>query len=467
MSLYLHNTLTGKKEEFKPITPGVALMYNCGPTVYNYAHIGNLRAYVFADVLRRTLEYSGYKVKQVMNITDVGHLTSDGDEGDDKMVKALKRLGKPMTLPAMREVADIYTEAFKKDLQALNILTPHEMPRASDHIKEDIELIKTLEEKGFAYRISDGLYFDTAKFPDYGKLGNINLTGQQAGARVEIKSEKKNQKDFTLWKLSSNELGWESPWGKGFPGWHIECSAMSRKYLGQPFDIHTGGIDHIPVHHNNEIAQSEAAYGAPLANFWMHNEHLIMADAKMAKSGENFITLQTLQERGIHPLAFRYYLLQTHYRSPLNFSWEALKSAQIGYYGLMRGFAKRKESSDLGDEKRENEILSQIGDSLDDDLNTAYPIGLLWSSFSFLHAFTPPAIKKLDSLLGLDIENQSKILASQTQSVPAEIQALSVERENARKEKNFKLSDEIRRQIEKEGFEVMDTDSGPIVRKKV
>ncbi len=466
MPLKLYNTLSGTKDPFDLPKDHIVTMYNCGPTVYNYAHIGNLRAYVFADILRRTLEYSGYTVKQVMNITDVGHLTSDGDGGDDKMVKALKRLGKPMTLPAMREVADIYTEAFKKDLEALNILAPHEMPRASDHIKEDIELIKTLEEKGFAYRISDGLYFDTAKFPTYGKLGNINLAGQQAGARVEVKSEKKNQKDFTLWKLSSNELGWESPWGRGFPGWHIECSVMSRKYLGQPFDIHTGGVDHIPVHHNNEIAQSESAYGVPLANFWMHNEHLIIADGKMAKSGENFITLQTLQGRGIHPLAFRYYLLQTHYRSPLNFSWEALEASQNAYYRLLQSFSLFSSEASEGSSL----IRSRCSEAIDDDLNTSVAFGYIWAEVKQPGVSTADkraTILDLDKVFGLDIENQSKILASQTESVPPEMKALATEREEARKAKNFTLSDEIRKQIEKEGFEVMDTDSGPLIRKKL
>ncbi len=467
MSLFLYNTLTGKKEEFKPTTQGVALMYNCGPTVYNYAHIGNLRAYVFADVLRRTLEHNGYKVKQVMNITDVGQLTSDGDEGDDKMVKALKRLGKPMTLPAMREVADIYTEAFKKDLQALNILTPHEMPRASDHIKEDIELIKTLEEKGFAYRISDGLYFDTSKFPAYGKLGNINLTGQQAGARVEVKSEKKNPKDFTLWKLSSNELGWESPWGIGFPGWHIECSAMSRKYLGQPFDIHTGGIDHIPVHHNNEIAQSESAYGVPLANFWMHNEFVNMGETKMAKSGDNFITLQTLTDNGISPLAYRFFLLEASYRTPLRFSEELVRQVQDRkLYTLYKTLSEFPLGGVINDAYH-----SQFLEALGDDLNTAKALSLVYAILGDIEHLSPEdkraTILDFDKVFGLDMENQAKLLKSQTESIPPEIQALAIEREEARKEKNFKLSDEIRAQVEKEGYEVMDTDSGPLIRKKI
>jgi len=285
MSVFLYNTLTGKKEEFKPLKTGEATVYTCGPTVYNYAHIGNLRAYVFADVLRRTLEYAGYKVKQVMNITDVGHLTSDADDGDDKMIKALKREGKPFTFEAMQEIARKYETAFKEDLRALNIEIPRDVPRASEHITEDIELARILLEKDVAYRTSDGIYFDISKYPEYGTRGGFKLGELKEGARVAVNAEKKNPRDFSLWKFSTTDLGWDfPPYGKGFPGWHIECSAMSRKYLGQPFDIHTGGIDHIPTHHQNEIAQSEAAYGLPLANYWMHNEHLNMGEAKMAKS---------------------------------------------------------------------------------------------------------------------------------------------------------------------------------------
>lgn len=463
MPLKLYNTLSGTKETFDLPKDHIVTMYNCGPTVYNYAHIGNLRAYVFTDILRRTLEYNGYTVKQVMNLTDVGHLTSDADDGDDKMVKALKRLEKPMTLEAMREVADIYAEAFKMDLQALSILTPHEMPRASDHIQDDIELVRMLEERGFAYRIRDGLYFDTSKFPAYGRLGNVNLEGQQAGARVEVKSDKKNQRDFTLWKLSSNELGWESPWGKGFPGWHIECSAMSRKYLGQPFDIHTGGIDHIPVHHNNEIAQSQAAYDTPLANIWMHNEHLIIAEGKMAKSGENFVTLQTLQEKGIHPLAFRYYLLQTHYRSPLNFSWEALQASQKAYFRLLYRFSKLAKKEIEGVSQSREAVLQIIND----DLDTPALLSQMLTGFQTLtESWGPSTALDYDKILGLDIENQSRKLAKEMETAPEEVKALITKREEARAEKNFKLSDELRDQIEKEGYEIMDTDSGPVARKK-
>lgn len=470
--LTFYNTLTGKKEEFKPIDPKEVRMYTCGPTVYNYAHIGNLRAYVFADVLRRTLEYTGYKVKQVMNITDVGQLTSDADEGDDKMIKGLKREGLSITLDGLKQLAEKYTSLFIDDLKALNIELPHEMPRASKHIKEDIELVQKLKAKGVAYKTSDGIYFDVAKFPEYGTRGGFKLGELKEGARVEVNKEKHTPRDFALWKFSTTEIGWESPWGRGFPGWHIECSAMVERYLGKPFnthtiDIHTGGIDHIPTHHQNEIAQSKTAYGDDLAKFWMHNEFVNMGEAKMAKSGENFITLQTLRDRGVHPLAYRYYLMQAHYRSPIAFSSEALQSAQIGYQGLITGFISKEDSAGSSDVKREQDILSQIKESLNDDLNAAYPIGLLWSSYSFLHTFTSETLKEIDALLGLELENQSKKLADEMSAVPEDIKKLASARDDARRQKDFKKSDELREQIQKEGFEVMDTDSGPIIRKKL
>lgn len=467
--LRLFNTLTGTKEEFKPLDhdkKGVRL-YTCGPTVYNYAHIGNLRAYVFADVLRRTLEYNGYTVRHVMNITDIGQLTSDADLGEDKMVKALRREGKPLTVEAMREIARKYETAFNEDLRALNIEPPHVMPRASEHIAEDIELVEILLEKGVAYKTSDGIYFDISKFPEYGTRGGFKLGDLREGARVAINTEKKNQRDFALWKFASGDFpAFESPWGTGYPGWHIECSAMSRKYLGQPFDIHTGGIDHIPVHHQNEIAQSEAAYDTPLACFWMHNEFVNMSEAKMAKSGEDFITLQTLKDKDIHPLAYRYYLLQTHYRSPLNFSWEALLSAQIGYRGLLMQFARKEQMDGSNDDtQKTDEIVFQITDSLNDDLNTSYPIGLLWASISNLQVITPRFVKELDLILGLDIENQSRKLADEKNTVPDSIKLLAAAREDARRRKDFKKADELRSEIHKEGFEMHDTDSGPVIRK--
>lgn len=459
--LHLYNTLTGKKEDFAPLSPPSVGLYTCGPTVYNYAHIGNLRAYVFADTLRRTLEYSGYEVKHVMNITDIGHLTSDADDGDDKMVKALKREGLPMTLEGLKQVADKYTNLFIEDMKALNIESPHEMPRASEHIKEDIEIIQKLEAKGIAYKTSDGVYFDVSKFPSYGTRGGFKLGELREGARVAVNTEKKNPRDFSLWKFASGDFpAFQSPFGPGYPGWHIECSALSRKYLGQPFDIHTGGIDHIPTHHQNEIAQSEAAYDSPLAQRWMHSEFINIGEAKMAKSGGNFITLQTLKDRGIHPLAYRYFLLTAHYRSPVNFSFEALEAAQTAYCKLLMSFSVLEVSS------ASSVIPAEAGiqESLSDDLNTSAVIAGVWR---LLKEKNYRSIVDADRILGLDIENQSKKLAEEMNAVPEDIKKLASTREDARRQKDFKKSDELRDQIQKEGFEVMDTDSGPLLRKKL
>ncbi|MSU56042.1 MAG: cysteine--tRNA ligase [Candidatus Taylorbacteria bacterium] len=467
MSLQLYNTLTGKKEEFRPIKDGEVGLYTCGPTVYNYAHIGNLRSYVFADVLKRTLRYNGYKVKHVLNITDVGHLTSDDDNGDDKMIKALKREGKPFTFVAMQEIARKYETAFTEDLQALNIELPDVMPRASDNIAEDIEIVQKLLEKGIAYKISDGIYFDTAKFPSYGTRGGFKLGDLKDGARVAVNAEKKNPRDFSLWKFSTTDLGWDfPPYGKGFPGWHIECSAMSRKYLGQPFDIHTGGIDHIPTHHQNEIAQSEAAYDMPLANVWMHNEFVNMGEAKMAKSGDNFITLQTLRDKGIHPLAYRYYLLGASYRTPIDLNHEALKAAQNTYFDLLRTIASLEAGGTPS-----SSYIGRFSIALGDDLNTAEAVSLVYAILGDVEHLSSAdkraTIFDFDKVLGLDIENQSKKLVEEMNAIPDDIKKLASAREDARKAKDFKKSDELRDQIAKEGFEIMDTDSGSIVRKKL
>ncbi len=476
MKLTLYNTLAGKKEEFKPLLPPEVRMYTCGPTVYNHAHIGNLRAYLFADTLRRVLEWNGFRVKQITNITDVGHLTSDADEGDDKMVRALKRLGKPLTLKAMREVADIYAQAFVADSDALNIERPERMPRASDHIPEDIELVKVLLKKGAAYRTASGIYFDISAFPDYGRLGRVNLTGLLAGSRVALNPDKRSPLDFALWKFSDGPVGWESDLGRGFPGWHVECSAMSRKYLGQPFDIHTGGIDHIPTHHQNEIAQSEAAYGAPLARFWLHCEHLILPSGpasapgpggvtKMAKSGENSITLKTLVDKGIRPLAYRYFVLTAHYRSPIQFSFKALAGAQESYTKLLHAFGRFS-----GDGSVHETYRKRCEESLNDDLHTPGAIAALWNLMkdkAVTDADKRTTILHLDRALGLDIEHQVALLKAEMESVPDAMQRLAERREEARRAGNFKEADSLRAEIHAAGFEVMDTDSGPIIRKRL
>jgi cysteinyl-tRNA synthetase len=373
MALKLHNTLTGSVEEFSPIEAGKVKMYHCGPTVYDYAHIGNLRSYVFADILRRTVEYGGNDVTQVINITDVGHLTSDADTGDDKMVKGLKREGLPLTLGGLKELANKYEEAFKQDLKALNIKTPHHFPRATEYLNQEIELAKTLEEKGFAYALADGIYFDTSKLADYGKLGGLTPLAESQ-ARVGAEG-KKSPRDFVLWKLSGDEhMGFPSPWGQGFPGWHIECSAMSRDLLGQPFDIHTGGIDHIPVHHNNEIAQSEAAYGTKLANVWLHNEFVRMSDTKMAKSEGTGVTLKTVAEQGFSPLTYRYFLLMAHYRTPVNFTWEALEAANNAFEKLKRFVGPLSATGEV-----DAEYKKQFTEKLENDLNTPQALAVLWT----------------------------------------------------------------------------------------
>lgn len=464
MKIYLQNTLTGKKEEFTPLKEGVVSMYNCGPTVYNNAHIGNLRSYVFADILRRMFEYNNYKVTQVVNVTDIGHLSSDNDDGEDKMTKALKREGKPLSLTAMREVADFYFKKFKEDLASLNIETPEHFPFASDHIQEDIDLIKRLEEKGFTYVTADGIYFDISKFSDYGKLGNINVK-DEGESRIGTNLEKRNQRDFAVWKFNS-QLGYESPFGKGFPGWHIECSAMSVKYLGSEFDVHTGGIDHIPVHHNNEIAQSVCA-GDSYAKYWLHNAHLNIANEngseKMAKSGDNFITLITLKDKGIDPIALRYIYIGARYSTPLQFSWDALVGAQTALKKLRSLNSSLNNNADS-----QIETLTPLSESykkkfleyVNDDLDTPKAIALLWEMTKDERLPLTEMrhlLRNFDKVLGLNLDKTESF------QIPEGIQKLIIDRENARNSKNFAKSDEIRTEIESLGYEVKDTDSGPLV----
>src|SRR3989339_1692896 len=465
----LYNTLHHKKEDFKPLKTGKVGLYTCGPTVYNYAHIGNLRTYVFEDVLKRSLLFLGYKVKHVMNITDVGHLTSDADTGEDKMEKGAKREGKTAW-----DIARFYTEAFEHDIAELNILPPDIYCRATDYIKEQIALIKKLEKKGFTYKTSDGIYFDTAKFPDYGKMANLKNQELKAGARVDM-GDKKNPTDFALWKFSvpqvtvipttkeeslsqsitdgdpssaraslgmtktesKRQMEWPSPCGVGFPGWHIECSAMAVKYLGQPFDIHCGGIDHVSVHHTNEIAQSEAAEGKPLANVWMHGEFLLIGADKMAKSGENFITLQTIKDRGINPLAYRYFLLQTHYRKQLTFSWEALDGAVAGLERLKRLVSQIPDHAP-GDPHVREEFLKAIND----DLNTPEALAVFWTELKNNRIDRDMAIE-FDKILGLKLHEVKK----ETIEIPEEVQALLDERKVARTKKNWSESDRLRDEI--------------------
>ena len=453
MPIFLSNTLTGKKEEFKPVKVGHVGMYHCGPTVYDFVHIGNLRSWVTADLLRRTLEYGGYEVKQIMNITDIGHLSGNGDEGEDKMTKGLKREGRPLTIEAMKEMADFYAERFKEDLEKINILTPHEFPKASEHIKEDIELIETLESKGFAYKTSDGVYFDTSRDKDYGKLGG-SVSDKEEYSRIGENPEKKNPRDFALWKLNPT-LGFESPWGKGFPGWHIECSAMAKKYLGEHFDIHTGGIDLAPIHHNNEIAQSENACDCQFVNYWVHNAFVNIGSDKMAKSEGTGLQLRTLAEKGFSALAYRYWLLGGHYRTPMTFSFEALEGAQNAFVKMQHAVRGLGESVD----EVNAAYIDKFTEYVNDDFNTAKSLALTWDMLKDPTLSAPDkkaTVLEFDKVLGLGLADVSK----EDTVVPAGVVAIAEERETARKNKDWKKADELRDKISKLGFEIKDTDVG-------
>ncbi|MFA6270435.1 MAG: cysteine--tRNA ligase [Candidatus Paceibacterota bacterium] len=458
MDIFLHNTLTNKKEKFKSIEAKVVKMYNCGPTVYFFPHIGNMRAYVFANLLRKTFEYFDYQVKQVVNITDVGHLVGDEDAGEDKVESTAKKEGK-----TAEEIARFYEDIFYKDLNDLNIETKNIIfPRATDHIQEQLEIIKILEEKGFAYQTADGMYFNISKFQDYGKLGNINIAEQKAGTRVEANNQKINPNDFALWKFSETDGGtkrlqeWPSPWGVGFPGWHIECSAMSHKFLGQPFDIHTGGIDHIAVHHNNEIAQSECAFGVPLANFWLHNEFLTVEGEKMSKSLQNTFTIADLKKRQIHPLAFKLWLLSGHYSSPMNFTWDSVFGAQKSLEKLIFEF------DSLPDGEEDSEIITRFESFISDDLNSPKALALLHETFSLKKS--KKTVEKIDAVLGLNIA----LLSENTKTdIPEEILELKKERDHARETKNWQKSDELRGEIERTGFVLEDKNNESIIRKNL
>lgn len=439
-------------------------MYTCGPTVYHFAHIGNLRTYIFADLLRRVLEYGGYRVNQAMNITDVGHLVGETDFSEDKMEVGAKREGKhPL------EIAKYYQNKFFEDCKQLNILYPHHVLPATQAIFEQIEIIQILVEKGFAYQDEFAIYFDTSKLPDYGKLTGQKLSEKMIGARedVVIDKGKRNPADFALWfflkgRYEHHTLHWPSPWGEGFPGWHIECSAISRKLLGQPFDIHTGGVDHISPHHTNEIAQSEAAFGTPLANVWMHGEFLLINSGRMGKSEGNLMILDELKSKGFDPLDYRYLCLTAHYRTQLNFTWENLEAARTARYRLngeiMKGVIANETSK-----KYEDLFL----ESIENDLNIPQALSVLWTLVKDENIdsnIKTSTILKFDKVLGLNLEFGQSLFEHE---IPEEVEKLEVERARAREEKNFIKSDELRKQIENLGYEVLDTAEGQKVRKKI
>ena len=463
MEIKIYNTLNRKIEEFKPLKKKRASIYTCGPTVYNYAHIGNLRTYIFEDILERVLKYNGYKIKRVINITDVGHLTSDADEGDDKMEKGASREGK-----TAYEIAKFYTRAFKKDLKELNIIKPDIWCKATSHIKEQIALIKILEKNGFTYKTSDGIYFDTSKLKDYGKLANLQNQTLKAGARIEM-GNKKNPTDFALWKFSpvntKRQMEWKSPWGVGFPGWHVECSAMAKKYLGQPFDIHCGGIDHISVHHTNEIAQSEVAYGKPLANFWMHGEFLVITSGdKMSKSGNNFLTLKTLHNQNIDPLSYRYLLLQTHYRKQLTFSFEALQGAQKGLQRLYNEARTLKINKIKINQAKIAENKKIFLELINNDLDTPEALAFIWKALKDKQ-LDLNTLLDFDKIFGLKIKESLKIKPIAEEKIPKNVEEIALERAQARTAKDWKKSDECRLKLEELGYKIEDTAEGQKISK--
>lgn len=453
--LTLYNTLGREKQEFKPLKGKKVGLYTCGPTVYNYAHIGNLRTYVFEDMLKRTLLGSGFEVRHVMNITDVGHLTDDADQGEDKMERAARESKK-----SAWDLAKMYTQAFKKDMQALNILEPDIWCAATDHIQEQIDTIKKIETNGFTYQTSDGIYFDTSKLPNYGELGKLDIEGLEAGKRVAM-NEKKNPTDFALWKFSKKgeqrQMEWDSPWGIGFPGWHIECSAMAVKYLGVPFDIHCGGIDHVTVHHPNEIAQTEAAEGKPLAKWWIHGEFLQINEGRMGKSEGNGFTMHTIREKGFSPMAYRYLLLGTHYRQKLNFTWDSLQAAQNALNKLY------VQAIALGKPGKVSEEFSQrFYESLRDDLNAPQGLAIMWELLKSDESNPVKAatLFEFDTILGLQIKTAISAIREKLKQIPAKVEKLLDERAIARTDKNWEQADLLRAKIEQAGFWMEDTEDG-------
>ncbi|MDO8521955.1 MAG: cysteine--tRNA ligase [bacterium] len=484
--VFLYNTLGAEKQEFTlPASAKTVRMYNCGPTVYDTQHIGNLSMFVFTDTIRKVLEYNNFKVKQVINITDVGHLTSDSDEGEDKMTKGLEREGRELTLQNMLELGERYTNTFLGNLRELNINTEHIIfPRASGYVPAQIAMVATLVEKGFAYKAPDGIYFDTARYPAYGALGGIQENAHSEGARVAANKHKHSQADFALWKFSAsskggsssggkggpasggNILGWDSPWGKGFPGWHIECSAMARAVLGEQIDIHTGGIEHIPIHHNNEIAQSECATGRkPFSRFWIHRAHIQIESKKIAKSVGNVIYLSDIIARGFHPISFRYLLLGAHYRTPLNFSWEALSAAEKAYLRLRLMTDNYPAGGEI-----HLQYQKRMRKRFNDDLDTAGALGVLWEMVrdnTLSHAQIRAGIMDADKVLGLNLGSiDEKATAAcikqfgkkvELAHLPDNVQAMIDERNIARAEKSWEQADLLRKNLEGMGYILEDS----------
>ena len=465
MTIKLYNTLTRKIEEFKPIDDKKVGIYSCGPTVYWNQHIGHMYAYVQWDSLVRFLKYLNYEIKWVMNITDVGHMTSDEDVGEDKMEKGARREG-----VSVWEVAQKYYDQFLESLKLLNITKPDVLSRATEHVSEQIELIKKIDAQGFTYKTKTGLVFDTSKFPAYAEFACLNLKDQMAGARVGIDSEKRQPCDFLLWVTNQpkHQMQWDSPWGRGFPGWHIECTAMSTKYLGEKFDVHTGGKEHIPVHHTNEIAQAFGAFGTQTANYWLHNEWLMVYGQKMGKSLGNSILVTDLINKGYHPLALRYLILTSHYRKGLNFTWESLDAAQTALTRLYQIVASYRPMTRINPVNGEKvaEWKKRFNEAISDDLGLPQALAFVWEMIkSDLENHEKYSLLvDWDRVLGLDIVAGAD-LSSVRVEIPKEIQELGKKREILRKEKKFKEADEVRHQIEELGWLIEDTPEGPKVKK--
>lgn len=450
--ILLFNTLNKNKEVFESITENKVSMYSCGPTVYNYAHIGNLRAYIMSDLIRRVLKNNGYEVFQVMNLTDIGHLTSDADSGEDKMMKGLLRENLPVSIDSLKILGHKYFESFKEDIKKMNIIFPEKFIFATDEIEEQIKLNQKLLDDGFAYKTNDGLYFDTSKISDYGLLGGGIANTEHS--RIGTNDQKRNPEDFALWKFESgNGIGFEAPFGRGFPGWHIECTAISQKYLGQQFDIHTGGVDHVMVHHNNEIAQGEALTGKVPAHFWIHNEHITIGEEKMAKSGE-FLSLDVLTQKGVSPLAYRYWLLTGRYSTRMDYSIEAVLSAQTAYNKIIIFLSDIDKLGSIIEEYKSKFITI-----INDDLDTPKALGLLWEvlrSESLSKEDRKATILYFDEFLGLDLKNTKKEIFE----IPQEVKALNLERNIAREKRDWNQADNLRHKIRELGFEIKDTEDG-------
>ena len=459
MDIYFYNTLTKQKDLFKPIEEGKVKIYSCGPTVYKDATIGNMRTNLLNDTLRRVLKYNGYELKHVMNITDVGHLVSDGDEGEDKMLKSAREEHKTPL-----EIAEHYTKLFFRDLERLNIETPEVVCKATDHIKEMLEMVQKIMKNGYAYETSTAIYFDVSKLDKYGILSGINLNDQKAGARVDVDPEKRNPYDFALWiKAPANHLmKWDSPWGPSYPGWHIECSAMSTKYLGEEFDIHTGGIDLVPTHHENEIAQNKGACGKNPAHYWIHGEYLLINGGKMSKSLGNTYLIDDIIARGYSPLAYRLFNYSCHYRGKLNFTWEGIESANTSLIRLREGYQKHLNgNSDISDEIIAN-MENRFHQAINDDMNMPLALSVVWEAVKYPEKSPKIAqlLKKFDTVLGIKIDEV------QETKIPQEILDLVEERKQARSDKNWSESDRLRDLIAEKGYIVKDTKDGTEVLKK-